>query len=231
MQRVAALILCGLILSSCSFDPSGYFPEPLVQESPTIQIPPTFVPTPVPSFTPTVATPTFTLTPTLVGFKSATPSPDYSPTLPPTPVTPGTSTPTVDLQGFIAAFTAGDVFYKAGACEPISMKFTAQASNASGTAFVVLFVRFKSKQSGTTSKWTDITMENRGAGTFNHELTAEEMIAVSLFTNAWVEYQFVATDSKNREIGRTAIFRERLTLSDCAFTATPSVTTTPVPTP
>ena len=231
MQRVVVLTLSVLILSSCSFDPSGYFSGPALQASPTIQIRPTLVPTQNPSLTPTVPTPTFTLTPTLVGIKSATPSPDYSPTLPPTPVTPGTSTPTVDLQGFVAEFTAGDVFYKAGACEPVSMKFTAQASNASGTAFVVLFVRFKSKQTGTTSEWTSITMANRGAGTFNHDLIAEEMKAVSLFTNAWVEYQFVATDSKIREIGRTAIYRERFTLSDCTFTATPSVTATPFSTP
>ena len=87
-------------------------------------------------------------------------------------------------------------------------------TDAANTAFVVLFARFKSKQTGTTSEWTSIGMQPSGIpGIYVHDLVSTEMKAVKLFENAWVQYQLVATDADSEQVGRTDIFDERLTFA------------------
>jgi len=200
-------------------------------DTPTLAATSTMTPTDIPSSTATIPTPTFTLTPTLAGQKTETPTPDYTPTLATvTPLalfTPNTPTPAVKMRGFVTAFTSEKQFYKAGACHPTTVKFTAQVADPAGTAFVQLFLRFKSRQSGATSEWTSITMQSIGGGTFIHDLKAEEMKGVDFFRNSWVQYQFVATDSGINEIGRTDIFDERLSLLECVPTPVPSESAIP----
>ena len=132
------------------------------------------------------------------------------------------------MTGFIAVNVSEKIFYKSGECLPTVVKFTAQVSDLLSTAHVVLFVRFKSKQSNDiSSEWTSIKMDTIGAGTYVHDLTAEEMKGGITFQNPWVQYQFVATKANTREIGRTDIFSERLSLLDCKPTPTPTLSPTP----
>jgi hypothetical protein len=132
------------------------------------------------------------------------------------------------MPGFISITASNEVFYKGKVCQPGSTKFTAQVSNAASTAFVVLFVRFKSKLTGSTSEWTSITMQSNAVpGSFSHELFPLEMKALDYFENAWVEYQLVSTDANSNELGRTDIFTERLTLSECVPTPTAIESITP----
>jgi hypothetical protein len=229
MKKVILSLLIALMLSACS-----------VTTLEQLLLPPTVTPqpTPVPSETPTdIPTPTpvtpsltYTPTPTLIGFKTPTNTPDGSITptasTPINMITPDTKTPTVVMDGFVAVFTSTDEFYKKG-CEPGTVKFSAQAANPRDTIFVVLFVRFKSKQSGNTSEWTSIGMQPLGAGTFTHDLVPDEMKSMDAYKNAWVEYQLVATNLDAQELGRTAIFSEKLTLLNCTPTPTPTVDPTP----
>jgi hypothetical protein len=131
------------------------------------------------------------------------------------------------MKGFISVNVSEKEFYKSGECLPTIVKFTAQASDIGATAYVDLFVRFKSKQSDAASEWTRISMNTIGAGTFVHDLTAEEMKGGLTFRNPWIQYQFVATRANARELGRTDIFSERLSLLDCKPTPTPTVSPTP----
>jgi hypothetical protein len=136
-------------------------------------------------------------------------------------ITPDTPTPAIEMTGFVSVNISAYEFYKGTECQPSTVKFVAQVADLARTAFVVLFVRFKSKQTGTTSEWTSIGMSTIGAGTYTYELTSEEMKGVKSFKNAWVQYQLVATDVDAAEIGRTGIFSERLTLFECVLTPTP----------
>ena len=233
MKKNSILLICAMLLSACSMTVGQFFGAP-----PTPIPSPTFTNTPTdkPTFTPTVPTPTFTLTPTLVGLKTKTITPDFTPTqmlLTPLDVTMLPSTTPillvtqVPMEGFISINVSDEQFYKGKECLPASVKITAQVANPGIAAFVVLFVRFKSKQSGATSEWTSITMQNKGAGTFSHDLVPLEMKADDLFENAWVQYQLVATDVKSNQVGRTDVFSERLTLLECVTTPTPTASTTP----
>ena len=227
MKKIYILLLCAVLLSSCSLLTAV---TPTTAPAREATSSPTDAPTA--SATPITPTLTFTATPPLVGQRTRTPTPplDFTPTqVTVTPLfllTPDTPTPSVEMKGFIAVNISEKEFYKGTKCQPASVKFSVQAADPANTAFVVLSVRFKSKQTGTTSKWTGITMQSIGAGTYTYDLISEVMIGVDLFENAWVQYQFVATDSNSREIGRTDVFSERLTLLKCEATPTPTPTAT-----
>ena len=224
MKKIYVILVCAIMSQSCSGLGS-------IQAEPSPVS--TNTATQVPSATSTVPTPTFTSTPTLiVPPRTDTPTSDAALTqAAETPlflITPNTSTPSPQMKGFLRVNVSGPEFYKGQECQPTSVQFTAQVSDVLNTAYVLLFVRLKSKQSGVTGDWADsIKMKTIGAGTYVHDLVTMEMKGVPSFQNAWVQYQFVATNDKGREIGRTDIFSERLTLLECKPTPTPEVSPTP----
>jgi hypothetical protein len=234
MKKISILLVIAVLLSACSMNEFLGLP-PVPTAVPTFTM--TNIPTDAPTFTPTVPTPTFTTTPTLVGLKTKTSTPDFTPTqllltplgvtlLPSaTPISLATQVP---MPGFLSISLSDEQFYKGKDCLPTSVKFTVQVADPANTAFVLLFVRFKSKQTGTTSEWTNsIAMESIGVGTFSHDLIPSEMKAVDLFENAWVQYQLVATDAHSNKLGKTDIFSEKLSLLECVPTPVPTASITP----
>ena len=229
MKNRYTLLFFAVLLCSCSF---------VAQASPTVAPTLTSSPTVVPTLTPTVPTPTFTDTPTLVALNTKTSTPDFTST-PTTLMDTASPTmtalvivPTVSTPGFVKISLSATEFYKGKKCLPGSVKFSVQVADPKKTAFVVLFVRFKSKLTGSTSKWTSITMQPLGIiGTFSSEIFPDLMKGVDSFENAWVQYQLVATDADSLEIGHTDIFNDRLTLLECVSTATPTVSPSPSPFP
>lgn len=233
MKKFSFIFAFAIFLIACSFS-AGQLPfAPTLV--PTITLTRVLSPTPTSSPVPTQPTPTFTLTPTLIGYKSPTPTPQD--TLTPTVtvtltdiyshITPFTPTPNVKLEGFDSVSTSSNVFYKGKVCSPTSVKFTAYLSRKVKADFVVLFVRLVSKTSGAKSGWTSITIPNDGSGAFTYSLVPEEIKAVDGFENPWVQYQLVATTATNKEVGRTGIFDEYLSLLRCVPTETPSPVVTP----
>jgi hypothetical protein len=223
MRRIILVNLFSILLAGCSLPTIQEF---LLIPSITPSLPPTveITLTPTETFTPTQPTPTFTYTPTQVGAKTPTQEGTLTPTetatahptvlvLPPTPA----------QEGFTAINLSTEQFYLRK-CEPTEVKFTVQVAEPTRVAWVVLFVRFKSRITGATSEWTSITMDSMGAGTFIHNLSANEMKAVGSFEYPWVQYQFVATDLARKEIGRTQIFDEKLSLVECIPTPPPTIT-------
>lgn len=128
------------------------------------------------------------------------------------------------MEGFVSVLVSANEFYKGKNCQPSSVKFTVQVADPFEVAYVVLFVQFKAKTTGSVSGWTNINMDTIGAGTFVHELISDEMKGDALYRSPWVEYQLVAVNDKAREVGRTEIFKERLTMLECLPTPTPLAT-------
>lgn len=224
MKKYTILLLTAFLFTGCTLGPFALVPTSTPE--PTL----TNTSTPLPSLTPVLPTQTYTSTPTLIGLKTATPTPAFvdsteTPVLTITPlaqITPNTPTAAISLDGFVSVTTSLTEFYKAGECEPSTVRITAQAADITNTAFVLLFVRFKSMAAERTGKWTIIYMDTIGAGTYLHDLSTSEIREDAYFTTSWVEYQIVATTQSGKEIGRTDIFKERLTMLACVPTATPT---------
>jgi hypothetical protein len=228
MKKIFIFLLCAVLTFSCALGDFALNSAP----TPTAAFTSTLTRTPMPTATPVTPSVTFTLTPTLVGLKSATPAQQITsaPVLSITPlalITPNTATPTLQMKGFLSVSISDKEFFKGELCQPTSIKFIAQVNNPSVSAIVDLYVRFNTKTAGVNGEWTRITMKSIGAGTHTYDLVPADIKGNLVFRNAWVQYQFVASTSKGREIGRTAIFKEALTLSDC----NPTPTTSPSPTP
>lgn len=171
----------------------------------------------------------------MIGYKTHTLTPEN--TLTPTitltltnifsEVTPLTPTPNVKLIGFDSVKTSSNVFYLGKDCAPTTVKFTAQPTHKTKASFVTLFVRLVSKVSGAKSEWTSIPMVNEGLDVFTYSLLPSEIKAVDAYQDPWVQYQFVATTVASREVGRTGVFEEYLSLLRCVLTETPTPTITP----
>lgn len=225
-MKKTPLLLVSLLLSACNFTVQ----EILLLPTGTATFTPTRVvsATPTASYTPVPPTATFTPTPTLIGGDIPTATLIEFTTTPVllSEVTPLTPTAAVSMAGFTAVNLSSSVFYEGGGCEPQFIRFTALAAKPADTAFVVLFVRFKSKTTGNTGDWTSITMNTLGLGTFFYELKPNEIKNKDLFKDPWVEYQLVATGPGGVKLEGTGIFTERITLLRCTPTPTASPTAT-----
>lgn len=160
------------------------------------------------------------MTPTLSGVNPPTDTPTDTAT-PVNTVTPlallvlSTPTPTVQMDGFLSVLVSPTEFYKGTNCVPASVRFTVQVIDAVNVKYVLLFARFKSLRAERASKWTSIPMQTVGAGTFAHDLYSDEMLEDAYFQTSWVEYQLVATTASGKEVGRTDIFKEKITMLAC----------------
>lgn len=226
MKKIFTFLAITVLSVSCSL--GELIAPPL--ETPLPSVTPANTDTPLPTSTPVTPTLTFTFTPTLMGLKTPTPADEITST-PVISVTPlamltlDTLTPTVQMKGFFSVLVSPNEFFKGRKCEPASAKFIVQVDNPLGVAHVLLFVRFKSLTAERAGKWTSIPMEAIGAGTYVHELYSDEMLEDAYFQTAWVQYQIVSTNARGRELGRTDIFKENLSMLQCVATATPATLT------
>ena len=143
MKNICLFLVLTILSTSCSFTAEQIFLIPVDTSTPAPTSTKTY--TPVPTFTPLTPTLTFTMTPTLVGFKTATSMPENTPTvvkqIPLLTITLSTSTPTVQMDGFVSVLVSSNEFYKGSKCEPASVKFTVQMaeSNQAAYGFVCCF--------------------------------------------------------------------------------------------
>jgi hypothetical protein len=230
MKKKILPLFLTFFLVSCSFGPLA--PVPTQTPSPTG----TNTATPQPTSTPVLPTLTFTLTPTLIGFKTATTTPQFSAT-PEASVTAfqtvtltasSTPLPPVAMDGFVSITLSLTEIYKAKGCEPSVVRVTAQVANPGSAAYVLLFARFKSLKAARVGKWTKYDMSSFGGGTYIYDLSSDQIRDDAYFESSWIEYQVVSTTQSGREIGRTGIFKERLLMLECI---PPPVEITETPTP
>jgi hypothetical protein len=78
---------------------------------------------------------------------------------------------------------------------------------------VEFFVRFRDKKTGEATGWDmGTTMENPNTGSYTITL---DSVGMTHFTDAWIVYQLVASNTATNYVARTPVFAEKLTLSAC----------------
>lgn len=222
MKKIIPICLFILFSLACSL--GSLAPAPTLTPEPTQ--PDTA--TPLPTATPVTPTLTFTPTPTLIGYKTATPTlavtdtPPFIPTSTIAVVPTNTFQPSVKMEGFVSVTTSLTEIYKDKGCYPAVVRITAQVSSMVNVEHVLLFARFKSLKAERAAKWTTIEMDLIGAGTFIHDLSSSEMLEDAYFETSWIEYQIVSATEGGSEVGRTDIFKERLKMLECVPVPTPT---------
>jgi hypothetical protein len=222
MRKIGLMIfILSLLVVACSSTtlfPAASTPLPPATAVPLPTETPPIASAPMPSITPTETQPTFTTTPTFM--ETATVAPTNT-TVSLTTVQP-TSTSTSQIQPtpqgpvFESVMTSGTQIYWGHSCTANSVTFTAQVASGFDVASVYLSIRLQSKIRILPAPWNiPITMHNDGLGTFTYDLAARGITHFDEFQLAWVQYQLIAENSQNHEVGRTQVYPNNLTITQC----------------
>lgn len=108
----------------------------------------------------------------------------------------------------------GHIYY--GICKQNYTKMTVKVEHPEEVRKVYIFFRLESgKKPGDTTPWTGSITDNDGGGFYIYTLRANNIPERKNFLKAWVHYQFVAVDSNEKVIGRTAVYTKNLLLEPC----------------
>jgi hypothetical protein len=216
-------LLC-IFLSGCSysflFAPTPTNPPLAPSATPTEILTPSSTST----ITPIPLTATFTETPTLIYLgPSPTTAGTDSPTGTPgsifSPTPTSTETPpvlTIPQNSFFKTITISGDHILWGACEPSSVKITAHINDISNVHTVTLWLRLENKKTGEATEWGGgAIMNDEGNGDFTYNVTAKSFNHYREFTDAWGQYQLVASDRSLARIAGSSQYMNNLTVSAC----------------
>jgi len=124
--------------------------------------------------------------------------------------------PTPQGPVFESVMTSGTQIYWGRSCTPNSITFTAQVASGFDVASVQLFIQLQSQIRILPAPWNiPIAMHNDGLGTFTYDLAARGITHFDEFQLAWVQYQLVAVNSQKQVVGRTQVYQNNLTITQC----------------
>ena len=113
-----------------------------------------------------------------------------------------------------------------GDCTPNQVQLGVEVVNSPEPVdYLLLFVRLADKKSGAASAWSEgLSMSKLASTKFLFNLTLDKLPDYGKFTDAWLQYQFVAYNKAQKEIGRSQVF------SDVSFGRCGGAAITPTPT-
>jgi len=174
------------------------------------------------TITPTQPTPTFTVTPTLLGYK-APPTADVSdngiPTLTPLPTL--TRAPQTNFFGSVSSMihslsVSSDVLYW-GYCEGIHyVDFDVSIATTVRTPYVLLYMRLVDKGGNQSTKWGGgAILKKVSDGQYTYRVRPENISYYDEFKDAWIEYQVIVANGSLETLDRTPVYRNSLSLEWC----------------
>jgi CSLREA domain-containing protein len=125
------------------------------------------------------------------------------------PVTEGaaaTAVPTSGGMQFKPSVYPGEFFF--GDCKPDRTDISVEVINPpEGISYLLLFVRVADQKTGAAGSWSEgLSMSNLGKNKFLFTLLATKIPDYNKFDNAWLQYQFVAYNKGQKEIGRSNVY-------------------------
>ena len=125
---------------------------------------------------------------------------------------PGTTpTPTAASVpgGFSPPKGSSEMFYYRGTgCGPKEVTLTVQSLDPNARN-VVLFFRLKERDGGETTSWNEgVAMGPRGNGVYEFTLASESIPGFISFSDAYLQYQFVAEGAGGTILGRSQVYAD-----------------------
>jgi hypothetical protein len=137
---------------------------------------------------------------------------------------PAQSTPTLDVATATLSAdplseikVSADKFYYGSGCSPNEVTFTVTVKQPEKVFSVLLFVRLRSQKTGATSPWnTGRSMRPLGSGQYEYPIGLSRIANYKEYSPAWLQYQFVLTDSRGDVVARSQVFTDKITIQrDC----------------
>jgi hypothetical protein len=222
MKKMNAVLIIIFLLSGCSGLP---VPIPFFG-TPTPTSPPVLTPTPF-SLDPTHTPDLFvlnTLQPTTTppaGTPTDAPQPSLTPTFRPTitlePLNPSLFTPSPNI--FLTVQRSTDQIVWGYNCEGArSIRFTAQVMTVRRLRYVTLWYRLQDKYSGRHTDWGGgAILSDNDQGTYFYDIDLSQIQRYRLYTDAWFQYQLVASTATQRVLGRSVVSRTDVSLTHCSL--------------
>jgi hypothetical protein len=166
-----------------------------------------------PTITPSTGTPLPTTTPT--------PEPTFTPTFRPTitlePIEPVLFTPSPNI--FLTVQRSTDQLVWGYNCEGASsIRFTAQVMAVPRLRYVTLWYRLQDKYSGRHTDWGGgAILSDNDQGTYFYDLDLSQIQRYRLYTDAWLQYQLVASTVTQRVLGRSVVSQSDVSLTHCSI--------------
>jgi hypothetical protein len=223
MKKLNLVLILIFLLSGCSGLPVSI--PFLGTPSPTS--PPVFTPTPF-SLDPTHTPNLFVLNtleptgtpPTGTPLITDTPEPTLTPTFRPTitlePIDPSLFTPSPNI--FLTVQRSTNLIVWGYNCEGArSIRFTANVMTVPRLRYVTLWYRLQDKYSGRHTDWGGgAILSDNDQGTYFYDLDLSQIQRYRFYTDAWFQYQLVASTATQRILGRSVVSRADVSLMHCS---------------
>jgi len=143
--------------------------------------------------------------------------------------------PVTQASAFTPTSTSGGMQFKPGVspmqfffggCTPDRAQITLDVLNPpEDINYMLLFVRLMDKKSGAAGAWSEgLSMSKLASTKFLFNLTLDKLPEYEKYPDAWLQYQFVAYNKAQKEIGRSGVF------GDVSFGRCGGAAVTPTPT-
>jgi hypothetical protein len=119
-----------------------------------------------------------------------------------------TPTPVPTSGGMQFKPTVNPTAFLFGGCTPDRTDISVEVINPpEAIQYTLLFVRLVDKKSGAAGAWSQgLSMAMLGSTKFFFTLTLDKLPDYDQFPDAWLQYQFVAYNKAQKEIGRSEVF-------------------------
>jgi hypothetical protein len=225
MKIYHLILLFGVILSGCTYT-NLFAPKPNVPvQAPPATLTVVISPTSTNTITPTIPTPTFTGTPTLI-YLGRSPTLISTDSLIGTPGSIFSPTPTSTQTALVATVPDNGIFTTIkisadhlfwGSCEPSSVKIATHIGDLKNVHTVTVWLRLANKKTGDTTEWGGgAIMNDDGQGNYSYTLTAKSFSHYREFIEAWGQYQLVASDRSLQRVSASSQYLNSLTVAPCS---------------
>ena len=169
-------------------------------EGPT-EIPPTLEPGVTPK--PPTRTPTSTAT--------------FRPTITLEPMDPSLFTPSANIFNFVQKSTS-QLVWGYGCDGYRSIQFIVTVTPVRRMKYVLLFIRLQDKYSGRNTDWgAGAIMSDNDQGKYFYTIHLDQIEDHEQFTDAWLQYQFVASTVGLTRLGSSVVDRTSVSLTHCKY--------------
>jgi hypothetical protein len=164
-----------------------------------------------PTGTPPTGTPLMTDTP------EPTLTPTFRPTITLEPLDPSLFTPSPNI--FLTVQRSTEQIVWGYNCDGArSIRFTANVMKVPRLRYVTLWYRLQDKYSGRNTDWGGgAILSDNDQGTYFYDLDLSQIQRYRNYTDAWLQYQLVASSAAQRVLGRSVVSRTDISLTHCSL--------------
>jgi len=133
------------------------------------------------------------------------------------PVDPNLFTPSVSIFG-LATKSTFQIVWGYGCEGSRSIQFTVQKiAPVKRLKYVTLWYRLQDKYSARHTEWGGgAIMSDNDRGTYFYTLDLDQITDYMYFEDAWLQYQFVASNVYLQRLGSSIVDRDSVSITDCA---------------